>query len=122
MSKDDKVYSISDDLLDILCLNYLQAQGTIHASRDKLLTLPPEEVKSNMAIAHGYGKMMNLIISHIPNSEERMYGRDIRRSTWLSIKGTECRGDRGRKGTGEKAKGGSSNPTGSKSILPKRCS
>lgn len=115
-----KNYYITDELLDVLCNRYLQAQCEMHEYRKRLLELPSEDVKTNLARAHGYGDMLKEVLNLIPNAEERMYGRDIRRSAWLSLFGTECRGSQGQGRTGTQAKGSRRNPGSTGTLIKKK--
>jgi len=64
-SKGNKHF-VSDDLLDILVQEYMEASGTHHKSQKDLLKQDPDTIKNNMLAAHGMGHMLLNILTRIP--------------------------------------------------------
>jgi hypothetical protein len=94
---------------------YLEASGVYHKQQRDLLKEDPEQIKYNLAVAHGMGECLQTILKRIP--KEQTNGWDFVRE---SILGTVRRGDstegRGRTATYRSVRKGS----GPSSWLPFR--
>ena len=116
--KPDKQYAITEDLLDLLCDHYETMVAKYHHTQRNLLALPPEEVKTNLAVAHGMGECLLQILKHIP--KEQINGNHRRHLLWIQITGTECRGDQSTGGAEETTDSRSRSVTGKKTFFPPR--